>query len=108
MKVIGQGHAPGGWIHNDGFETPLKEVTGSFVPPIEPQRVAYTQPLHAGRQVRIECFHQQVEVIFHEHVSVQSPAKARDRFGKQFAKMLIIAAILIDRLALVTACGEVR
>src|SRR6185295_2805890 len=97
----------GGRLDNDGLESALEKVPRALMAAIEPDGVTDAQPLHAGGEVRLEGFQHEMEMIFHEHVSVQPPAKLRHGIGEQFAEMLVIAPVTKNRLLLVAASGEV-
>ena len=105
--LMRQRDAPGGGLHDDGFETALKKVSRSLMAPIKPDGVADAQPLHAGGEVGIARLHQQMKMIFHEHIGMQTPAEAFDGFAEQLAEMLVIALVAANRLPLVAAGGEV-
>src|SRR5688572_26346964 len=106
MDITAEFYRPSRRIDDDGLEAALKKVSRSLMAPIKPHSVADAQPLHAAREIGFGRFDHQMEVIWHQHVSMQTPAEAFDRLRQKFAKVLVITSIFENCLALVAARGE--
>src|SRR5881394_534851 len=61
---------------------------------VEPDAVTDVEPLHGPAQVGFSRFRQQMIMIIHQHVDMQSPPISVHQFGQHFAEMLPISFIL--------------
>src|SRR4029450_9786527 len=75
--------------------------------PVEPYAVTDVEPLHPPAQIGLSRFGNQVVVIIHQHVSMNPEPVALHQLGDQFAEMLPISLVSINRPSLVAAGPEV-
>jgi hypothetical protein len=94
-------------LNDDRLESPLENVTGAGVPPVEVLGIASVEAMHPPRQGRMGRFHQQVKVISHEAIGVEDPGLVGDDRGEKVQEMAAIRGIVKDRPALVAAAGDV-
>src|SRR6266404_1651676 len=84
-----------------GLEPALKQVTGPVMPPIEPDAVADAQPLHRPAQVGSWSFHQEVQMIVHQHIGMNSDTKPLSCLAEQLQEMSAVGVVAVDGFAFV-------
>ena len=82
-------------------------VAHSSVAPVEALRVDLVEPLHAARQIGLGGFDEEVVVIAHQAVCVESPALLSDLAAEQIEKRCAVPIIAKDVLACISARGDV-
>ncbi len=70
-------------IHQYGFVAPLKEMSGSFLPPVDPSGITKREILHAAGQRDIANLQGNMNMIAHEAKGVDPIAKPESAFLKQ-------------------------
>ena len=69
-------------------------------------RVSALELAHAFAEIAVRRFHQQMIVIAHQAVGVRNPIEVLDHRAKCFKEGATILVVLIDRLATITAGGD--
>src|SRR5437764_13046841 len=77
------------------------------MPPIEPNRVAYIEPVNGPGKVRFGDFDQQMVVIGHQHVGVQPHSKHAHHLFQQLQEMAPVLVIAENIATLIAARREV-
>ena len=84
-----------------------EEMTPRPVRGVEPLGVGALQPLHAGHQIRLGGFQQQVVVVPHQHIGVDPPPRASADLAKRRQKTRAIRIRPEHGLAMVAAAHGV-
>jgi hypothetical protein len=82
-------------------------VAEQFVPPVETAGVSAQQPFHPGDQIRLRRLDHQMEMIRHENVGVNLPARLRASLAQRLDEPLAIRVVLEDRLPPIPAIQDV-
>ncbi len=99
---------PAGVIFDDHrAKAALEEVTRSVVPPIKPDTVADVEPLHGTAQVGARCFDEQMIVVIHQHIGVDTNREALGGLRQQFEEVSAIGLLPVDRLSLIASRRDV-
>ena len=69
------------------------------MPAVKPHAVAGVEPVHGPAQIALGRLRQEVVVIIHQHIGVNSHAKVLAQFSEQFQKVESVAVIAKDVLA---------
>jgi len=94
-------------LHQDRLVSSLKDMAGALVDAIEPLGIDAVELTHALGQIRIWRLHQKVVVIRHQAVGVYSPVVAFPDGGNYIKEHLPVSIGEEDRLAPVSAAGQV-
>ncbi len=89
------------------LEAPLKQVPAATVAAVEVPGVAPVELLHAGREVRLGRFDEQVLVIAHQDEGVQPPAVDLDGAPQPRDPLVTVGVIADNGPPLVTAGDDV-
>jgi hypothetical protein len=85
----------------------LEHVAHPSVATIEALRVDLIEPLHTARQVGLGGFDEQVVVIIHQAISVESPELLGDLAAEQIEERCAVLFIAKDVLARISPRGDV-
>ena len=77
-------------VHQDGFVASLEEVTGPFLPPVEPAGIPEREILHGAGQGDFANLQGQMNMVGHEAEGVNPVPKADGSFLKQEVKTAIV------------------
>ena len=84
----------------DRLEPPLKQRAHPTLAPVEPHRIGRRQPLHASTEVRFRRFHNQVEVVRHQYISMQPDTEPFHRFCHLLQKVRVAPRVRKDAPAI--------
>ncbi len=73
---------------------------------VEPNRILTLEELHTGREIRVRSLDDQMEMVAHQAVRVQSPAVAHDDDLQKHEKELSIAGDDIENRSLLHPTGR--
>jgi hypothetical protein len=81
-------------------------MSDPVMPTVEPRGVTQIEPLHRPTEMNFDQLDQQIIVIVHQHVAVDTDAKTINQSGKQFQKVASIAIIPKDGPPFIAAPGD--
>jgi len=93
-------------IHGDGFIAALEQMASELVFHVMTNRVGRLQLLHSYRQVGPRGLHQQVVMIFHEHVRVYAPPRALARLSQRLQKQFAILIVQVNGFQPITSVHD--
>ena len=94
-------------IHDQRLVAPTEQVAEELVPPVEATRVSAQQPFHSGDQIGLRRLDDQMEMIRHEDIGVNLPARLSASLAQRVDEALAIRIIHEDQFAPVTAIHDV-
>ena len=94
-------------INDDGLEAPLDQMPDLVMAPVVCPRVNAVDVAHEARPVAPVCLHEEVIVIAHQTVGITAGVEALEAVGEDFEQLGPIIVVLKDRLAPITARGQV-
>jgi hypothetical protein len=84
-----------------------EEMPGQSVAPIETRRIGAQKPLHSSDEIWLRRFYDQVKMIWHQAIGMDSPACLRADFGQGLQKPFAIHIVAEDILATVASICDV-
>src|SRR4051812_8715426 len=81
-------------INDQRLVTSAEKVTEFLVAPVESDRVGAEQPLHAGHNIRLGCFDDQMKVIRHQTVRMHLPLRLLTGLLKRLQKAPTVCVVL--------------
>jgi hypothetical protein len=94
-------------FHQLGFVATAQHVTDEFVPVIEPDSIGALQPGHAGDQVGVWAFQDQMVMIGHETISVNLPTGLLAGLGQGFEEIVPVYIVQKNVLTPVSSAHDV-
>jgi hypothetical protein len=88
-------------------EAVLEQVADSAVAAVEPHRVEAVEPVHPGREIRLGCLHEHVDVVIEQAPRVDHPAKAFLDVEEQREPADAVLVVVHDRPLLDAATNTV-
>ena len=82
MHIPAQGKPPFFPAEQHRFEAPLEQVSAPAMPTIEPNAVAEIQPLRRPTQIGLSQFEDQMIMIVHQDIAMQSDVETIHHFGQ--------------------------
>jgi hypothetical protein len=82
-------------------------MTAAPVLLIKPHAVAHIEPLQGSAQVGFFQLQQQMIMVVHQDIHMQTQSKSQDGFLQQFQKMAAIPILSVNLLPLITARADV-
>lgn len=96
----------GVFLHQNGFEPPLKQMAHSRMSPIVVLRIAAVELPHAQREIRLRRFDEEMIVIVHQAVGMAQPAVAIDDVGQNREPLGAVAVVGHDILPGIAPAGD--
>jgi hypothetical protein len=94
-------------LHEDGFVSPLEEVTDSLVPVIKKLGVDAVQLPHADGEVTVRSLDKKVVVVVHEAVSVADPVVSLIDTMEHHEEVLAVLIVPVNGFLFVPPAGDV-
>ena len=94
-------------VHDQRLVAPGEQVAEELVTPVEATRVSAKQPFHSGDQIGLRRLDDQMEMIRHEDIGVNLPARLSASLAQRVDEALAIRIIHEDQFAPVTAIHDV-
>ena len=107
MDVPQESEQVGVTVAQNRFIPALEEMADGPVGLVEVHRVALIDPLQNLRKRRFAGLDQKMDVVAHEHVSIQSVMIAVLVDGEELNEFLIVSGVFEDLLSLVSARDDV-
>ena len=107
MDVAAQRPGMSFGLDEDRVEAALEQRAGATVLFVELRRVAAFERVHAGGEIQVGEFEEDVEVVGHEDVCEDSPAAAGGDAVEESEPLVAIIVVADDVAVIDTAIGDV-
>jgi len=93
-------------VNQDFLESPLEDVSGTSVVPVEELGIDAVDLAHAEGEVRIRCLDEKVIMVVHETVGMAEPIVLPDRRSEDGEKLLPVGIIREDLSPSISTGGD--
>jgi hypothetical protein len=93
-------------LHEDGVVPALEEMADQVMPAIEGLGIDAVEVPHAASQIGLWCFQEQMVVVVHQAIGIESPSETRDGLSKDRHPAGPVGCIGHDGLPCIPATGD--